>query len=288
MNSEGESFGSNNGLIPNKRKKKNQPTYNSIGTDYHKSNLTYVKSLRTSSPYHNQVEDLRDFHYDYLWKFICVGDSNVGKSSVLNYYKNVYFNPEHTIPTPGLGLVETRVNFHRYRIHMQLWDPSGDPKFNCLTSSLYRDSMAFLLMFDVTCRESFQSVKTWAEHIRTHAARAKVIIYLVGNKADLVSKRVVQEEEGVALKHELSLEKYMECCVFDTTGAPDRTRVVQLFSEILNEMIQSMDQEIENQTTTLINHKVFKDKQKSDLYGYQSDDSVTPNLWGCCSCLPFT
>ena len=76
MNSEGESFGSNNGLIPNKRKKKNQPTYNSIGTDYHKSNLTYVKSLRTSSPYHNQVEDLRDFHYDYLWK-VSVGGFSV-------------------------------------------------------------------------------------------------------------------------------------------------------------------------------------------------------------------
>ena len=56
--------------------------------------------------------------------------------------------------------------------------------------------------------------------------------YICSNysQADLVSKRVVQEEEGVALKHELSLEKYMECCVFDTTGAPDRTRVVQLFS----------------------------------------------------------
>ena len=43
------------------------------------------------------------------FQFICVGDCSVGKSSVLNFYKNVYFNPEETIPTPGLGLVETRV-----------------------------------------------------------------------------------------------------------------------------------------------------------------------------------
>ena len=40
-----------------------------------------------------------------------------------------------------------QVNFHRYRIHMQLWDTSGDPRFSCLTASLYRDSMAFLLMW---------------------------------------------------------------------------------------------------------------------------------------------
>ena len=62
-----------------------------------------------------------------------------------------------------------------------------------------------------------------------------------------------------------------------------------MISEILNEMIQSMDQEIEKQTMTLINHKVFKEKlkQKTDMYGYQSDDSGS-DLWGCCSCLPFT
>ncbi|KAL5257416.1 hypothetical protein ACHWQZ_G012384 [Mnemiopsis leidyi] len=278
MNPEADSFSSNNGLISQKRKKKTKPNYNSTG-----NTLTFVKSPLRPSSYHNQTEDLRDVHYDYLWKFICVGDCTVGKSSVLNFYKNVYFNPVESKPTPGLSLVETRVNFHRYRIHMQLWDTSGDPRFSCLTASLYRDSMAFLLMFDLTNRSSFQSVKVWVDHIRTHAAKAEPVIYLVGNKADLLDKRVVTEEEAVEVQKQLDLEKYLECGVFDG-DKPDRTRVVQLFSEILNEMIQSIDREIENQTKTLINHKVFKAKLKQkELFSYKSED---PGLCGCCSCLP--
>ena len=64
MNPEADSFSSNNGLISQKRKKKTKPNYNSTGN----STLTFVKSPLRPSSYHNQTEDLRDVHYDYLWK----------------------------------------------------------------------------------------------------------------------------------------------------------------------------------------------------------------------------
>ena len=63
MNPEADSFSSNNGLISQKRKKKTKPNYNSTG-----NTLTFVKSPLRPSSYHNQTEDLRDVHYDYLWK----------------------------------------------------------------------------------------------------------------------------------------------------------------------------------------------------------------------------
>lgn len=287
----GTPVNSTDSLISQKRKTTKIPNYGSNG-----SAMSVNASIASGYQSLNKNEnDLRDHQYDYLWKFICVGNCNVGKSSVLNLYKNHYFNPEDARPTPGLALVETRVNFHRYRIHMQLWDTSGNPRYNSLTASLYRDSMAFLLMFDVTDRASFQAVELWVEHIRTHAANSNPVIYLIGNKVVQVEgqrgpPRCVSEQEGMEIKERLGLEKYLECSTVDSTGAPDRSKVAYLFSDILNEMIMSIDLQIDTQTKTLRSHKTFRSrirgKYKFDKFEQSPERPEGAGLCdGCCSCL---
>ena len=131
----GTPVNSTDSLISQKRKTTKIPNYGSNG-----SAMSVNASIASGYQSLNKNEnDLRDHQYDYLWKvsasrtvldfesfwlkisriptpfypqFICVGNCNVGKSSVLNLYKNHYFNPEDARPTPGLALVETRVSLN--------------------------------------------------------------------------------------------------------------------------------------------------------------------------------
>lgn len=78
-----------------------------------------------------------------------------------------------------------------HRIHLQLWDTAGQERFRSLTTSFFRDSMGFLLIFDITNEKSFLEVQNWIEQLKIHAYCDNPDIVLCGNKLDLDYLRVV-------------------------------------------------------------------------------------------------
>ncbi|CAO2634355.1 Ras-related protein Rab-27A [Lemmus lemmus] len=103
---------------------------------------------------------MSDGDYDYLIKFLALGDSGVGKTSVLYQYTDGKFNSKF-ITTVGIDFREKRVVCRGQRIHLQLWDTAGQERFRSLTTAFFRDAMGFLLLFDLTNEQSFLNVRNW-------------------------------------------------------------------------------------------------------------------------------
>lgn len=191
--------------------------------------------------------------YDYLIKFLAVGDSGVGKTSFLYQYTDGVFNTKF-ISTVGIDFREKRVvssmliytivtikcvwfllqlytsSGINHRIHLQLWDTAGQERFRSLTTAFYRDSMGFILIFDITSEQSFLDVQDWMEQLKQHAYCEDPDIILCGNKADLDHKRVISETRAKSLADKYHIE-YIETSAF--TGHNVKMAIELLLDKVM-------------------------------------------------------
>ncbi|KAF2887780.1 hypothetical protein ILUMI_18393 [Ignelater luminosus] len=175
--------------------------------------------------------------YDYLIKFLALGDSGVGKTSFLYQYTDGIFNARF-ISTVGIDFREKRL-IHQYkgrnhRINLQLWDTAGQERFRSLTTAFYRDAMGFLLLFDLTNEKSFLEIRNWIEQLRMHAYCEAPDIVLCGNKADLEDRRIISEwrAKDFADKHGL---------VYLETSAATGLNVARAIEALLEKVMVRME-----------------------------------------------
>uniref|UniRef100_A0A915I1C7 Ras-related protein Rab-27A n=1 Tax=Romanomermis culicivorax TaxID=13658 RepID=A0A915I1C7_ROMCU len=141
--------------------------------------------------------------YDYLLKFLALGDSAVGKTSFLYQYTDRTFTGQF-ISTVGIDFREKKVVYKNphaatgksgapsvrgQRVLLQLWDTAGQERFRSLTTAFYRDAMGFLLLFDITNERSFLNLRDWVSQLKLHAYSENVDVIICGNKCDLEDKR---------------------------------------------------------------------------------------------------
>jgi len=132
--------------------------------------------------------------YDYLFKYIIIGPSGVGKSCLLLQFTDKRFHTDHDL-TIGVEFGARIVNIDGKQIKLQIWDTAGQESFRSITRSYYRGAHGALLVYDITRRETFNHLKGWLAEVREHSTKDMVIM-LIGNKNDLEHKRAVTYEEG--------------------------------------------------------------------------------------------
>jgi Ras-related protein Rab-1A len=91
-------------------------------------------------------------------------------------------------------------------IRLQIWDTAGQERFRTITKSYYRGAHAIIIMYDITCRKSFERVRNWIEEVRRHQEEG--ICYLIGGKLDLEGQRTVFYQEGLSLAHSIKASFY--------------------------------------------------------------------------------
>lgn len=137
--------------------------------------------------------------YHQQFRVILIGDSTVGKSSLLRYFTE---NRCAGISDPTVGvdfyarLIEIKPE---YRVKLQLWDTAGQEKFKAITRSYYRNSAGVIIVYDITCRRTFDNVKEWLAEAENNVGGpnpSQCVFLLVGHKADLEDQREVLYEEG--------------------------------------------------------------------------------------------
>eukprot|EP01130_Rhizamoeba_saxonica_P012368 TRINITY_DN51_c1_g1_i1.p1 TRINITY_DN51_c1_g1~~TRINITY_DN51_c1_g1_i1.p1 ORF type:complete len:200 (-),score=44.70 TRINITY_DN51_c1_g1_i1:45-644(-) len=146
-----------------------------------------------------------------MLRVLVIGDSGVGKSALLLRFTDDTFS-ESFISTIGvdfktktLPLGDKKENYH-----LQIWDTAGQERFRTITHSFYRSAQCCLVVFDVTNRESFESVKNyWLQSIDRYSGQ-DVEKIVVGNKVDLEEERVVAFDEVKEFCNLLGLS-YVEC-----------------------------------------------------------------------------
>jgi Ras-related protein Rab-8A len=170
--------------------------------------------------------------YDYLFKLLLIGDSGVGKTSVLFRFSDDAFNSTF-ISTIGIDFKIRTIELGDKKIKLQIWDTAGQERFRTITTAYYRGAMGILLVYDITNEKSFENIKTWIKNIEQHAS-ADVEKMILGNKCDMEDKRKISTEQGKQLADEYGV-KFME------TSAMNRTNVEQAFTEIATDIKCKMD-----------------------------------------------
>lgn len=171
--------------------------------------------------------------YDYLFKLLLIGDSGVGKTSVLFRFSDDAFNSTF-ISTIGIDFKIRTIELGDKKIKLQIWDTAGQERFRTITTAYYRGAMGILLVYDITNEKSFENIKTWIKNIEQHAS-ADVEKMILGNKCDMEDKRKITKEQGEQLAKEYNV-KFME------TSAMNRTNVEKAFTEIATDIKNKMDQ----------------------------------------------
>ncbi|CAJ1363492.1 unnamed protein product [Effrenium voratum] len=131
--------------------------------------------------------------YNYLFKYIIVGDAGVGKSCLLLQFTDKRFRAEHDM-TIGVEFGHRYVDIEGQSIKLQIWDTAGQEAFRSITRAYYRGATGALLVYDITRRASFDRLAQWLMDARQNA-QPNMVIMLIGNKCDL-DRREVSFEEG--------------------------------------------------------------------------------------------
>ncbi|CAG0885565.1 unnamed protein product [Cyprideis torosa] len=158
--------------------------------------------------------------YDYLFKLLLIGDSGVGKSSLLLRFADDTFSDSY-ISTIGVDFKIRTIELDGKTIKLQIWDTAGQERFRTITSSYYRGAHGIIIVYDCTDQESFTNVRQWLEEIERYASE-NVNKLLVGSKCDLESKKVVDASMARELANELDIP-------FLETSAKNATNVEAAF-----------------------------------------------------------
>lgn len=140
--------------------------------------------------------------YAYMFKYIIVGDSGVGKSALLLNFTDKRFRAVHDV-TIGVEFGTKTVVVDKKPVKIQIWDTAGQESFRSITRAYYRGASGALLCYDISRRETFDHLTQWLEEV-WQFADSKMVIMLIGNKSDL-PRRVVTYAEGAQFAKENGL-----------------------------------------------------------------------------------
>ena len=216
--------------------------------------------------------------YDYLLKYIIIGDVNVGKTNLLLRYVHGQFRSDYNA-TVGVefGAKNEIIGDKIYRI--QVYDTAGSENFRSITRTYYKSSVCAIIVYDITSRESFNNVNVWVEDCKNETAKT-IQIVLVGNKTDLEDKRQVDTEEGEQLA-----EKYG--ILFKETSAKTGDNVNEILHMSAEEIAKKIEQdyyELDSEDCGIKVGKNVQVKQTQNKKGgkVKIGGTKTPKKRKCC------
>lgn len=173
---------------------------------------------------------MADLGYLYQFRLILIGESTVGKSSLLRQFKEGEYFADISL-TVGVDFHAKVIEVNGFPIKLQLWDTAGQDRFRAIVKAYYRNAVGGLLVFDITCRDSFANLDVWLEDATRNAEPHKPVFLLVGNKCDQEKSREVSQEEGEKYAHDHNME-YIE------TSAKSGKNVEECFHKIAKRIFQ--------------------------------------------------
>lgn len=175
-----------------------------------------------------------DDGFDYLFKIVLIGDMGVGKTCVVQRFRNgTYVDRQGT--TIGVDFTMKTLVIDGKRVKLQIWDTGGQERFRTITQSYYRSANGIVLCYDITCKQSFNSLQRWIDDVSKFAA-PNVVKLLVATKCDLEEQRVVEREEGELVQRANGMFSMIE------TSAKSNVNVDAAFLELGTILKRQYDQ----------------------------------------------
>ena len=139
--------------------------------------------------------------FDFVFKVLVVGDSNVGKTSLIHRYCDKQFEREY-LATIGVDVKTADVLVGSTRCRLQIWDTAGQERYRTIVPTFYRGCHGVIITYDITRPESFEHVAGWIKSVDERVMDSSVILMVIGTKTDLEEKRQVSRSDGENLAAE--------------------------------------------------------------------------------------
>jgi len=160
--------------------------------------------------------------YDYTFKLILAGDSNVGKTSFFNSIQKQPTLPIHT--TIGVDYCTLKKYINNKYVKINIWDTAGQERYQSVITSYFKELSGVILIFNVNDKSSFKNLKTWMRQISHHnICDHPHPVLLIGNKTDKIN--VIDKEELDMFINEHDVVYNEISCLYDT----NLEEVVELF-----------------------------------------------------------
>ncbi|XP_048864445.1 ras-related protein Rab-19 [Brienomyrus brachyistius] len=192
----------------------------------------------------------QDDSFDFLFKIILIGDSNVGKTCVVQNFKSGIFT-EKQQNTIGVDFTVRTLEIEGKKIKMQVWDTAGQERFRTITQSYYRSAHGALITYDLTRRATFESVPQWIHEVEQYGA-ASVLLVLIGNKSDLESQRQVLFEDACTLAEERGMLAALE------TSAKESHNIEEAFLLMARELMARNGMMVQQQSPQQQSHILLR------------------------------
>jgi small GTP-binding protein len=192
------------------------------------------------------------------FKILIIGDSNVGKTSILLQYTSNFFQETH-IATIGVEFKLKEITLDNIEYKLNIWDTAGQERFKAITKSFFKAADGIIFVYDITKKSTFTNIKNWFQDAESKTNDFKSII--VGNKIDLNDERTVTPEEGQNFANKKN-------CPFFESSAKDKINIDEIFLTLLKEILKNkkdvIDSKIkeEEKTINLDNNNIQKKTKK--------------------------
>ena len=201
-------------------------------------------------------------NYDKKVQLLIIGDSTVGKTSILSRYTNGEFNP-HYLATVGLDFFKKDEIFNGKTIRIKIWDTAGQERYKSLTQGYFRNAEGIMIVYDVTNAVSFENLKYWIQSIKTHIDidKGEVPAIIIGNKIDIF-EREVKKEDAEAFAKEQKF-KYFE------TSAKSGNGINECIKFLVNTILRNTDNKEEEMEKKFI--QINKENENSSKISKKMD-----------------
>ena len=209
-------------------------------------------------------------------KLVLIGESGVGKTSIISRYTNNTFDPQVLTSSSAQFLTKTIELNKDTSIKFDIWDTAGQEKFKSLAKIFYKDAKVIILVYDITNKNSFENLKNfWYKEIMDNTI-SDVILAIVGNKADLYENEQVTDKEGKAYAKEKN-------AIFKSTSALSNRGIDSLFTDIAKKCLVpnydylAEDKKIQEE----FNQRKLNENQRNRI-NLNHHTQNNPKKVGCC------
>lgn len=171
------------------------------------------------------------------YKVVLLGDSSVGKTSLVHRFISDSFDP-HLVNTIGAAFISKDHTSNDKSVRLEIWDTAGQERYKSLTPMYYRSAKVALVCFDISAAQSsFERAQYWVEQLAV-LGPSDICITMVGNKRDLAPDADLITIEHYCAEHDLPLV---------LTSAKEGTGVRELFDRVVGEASEDIFEEPEEQ-----------------------------------------